>query len=74
MDLRTRGGGRVSWDAVRGWHGHIYTSKCKIDNQWEAATLHREISSVLFVHLEGWNRECGRKMQEGGDMGIYVYV
>ena len=32
MDLRTRGGGRVSWDAVREWHGHIYTTKCKIDS------------------------------------------
>ena len=30
MDLRTRGGGRVSWDEVREWHGHIYTTKCKI--------------------------------------------
>ena len=25
MDLRKRGGGRVSWDEVREWHGHIYT-------------------------------------------------
>ena len=25
MDLRTRGGGRVSWDEVREWRGHIYT-------------------------------------------------
>ena len=24
--------------------------------------------------LEGWDREGGREMQEGGDMGIYVYV
>ena len=24
MDLRTQGGGRVSWDEVREWHGHIY--------------------------------------------------
>ena len=30
MDLRTRGGGRVNWDEVREWHGHIYTTKCKI--------------------------------------------
>ena len=30
MDLRTRGGGWVSWDEVREWHGHIYTTKCKI--------------------------------------------
>ena len=32
MDLRTRGGGRVSWDEVREWHGYIYTTKCKIDS------------------------------------------
>ena len=25
-------GGRVSWDEVREWHGHIYTTKCKIDS------------------------------------------
>ena len=30
MDLRIRGGGRVNWDKVREWHGHIYTTKCKI--------------------------------------------
>ena len=32
MDLRTRGVGRVSWDEVREWHGHIYTTKCRIDS------------------------------------------
>ena len=32
MDLRTQGGGRVSWDEVREWHGHIHTTKCKIDS------------------------------------------
>ena len=32
MDLRIWGGGRVSWDKVREWHGHIYTTKCKIDS------------------------------------------
>ena len=74
MDLRTLGGGRVSWDKVREWHGLIYTTKCKIDSQWEAAAQHREISSVLCVHLEGWDREGGRETQEGGDMGIYIYV
>ena len=30
MDMRTQGGGRVSWDEVREHHGHIYTTKCKI--------------------------------------------
>ena len=29
---------------------------------------------MLCVHLEGWDRESGRETQEGGDMGIYVYV
>ena len=32
MDLRTWGGGRVSWDKVREWHVHIYTTKCKTDS------------------------------------------
>ena len=31
MDLRIQGGGRVSWDKVREWHGHIYTTKRKTD-------------------------------------------
>ena len=29
---------------------------------------------VLCDHLEGWEREGGRETQEGGDMGIYVYI
>ena len=29
---------------------------------------------MLCDHLEGWDREGGREMQEGGDMGIYGYV
>ena len=29
---------------------------------------------MLCDHLEGWDREGGREMQEGGDMGIYVYL
>ena len=32
MNLRTWGGGRVSWEEVREWHGHIYTTQCKIDS------------------------------------------
>ena len=32
MDLRTQGMGRASWDEVREWHGHTYTTKCKIDS------------------------------------------
>ena len=37
MDLRTWGGGKVSWDEVIEWHGHINTTKCKIDRYLEAA-------------------------------------
>ena len=32
MDLRIWGGGGVRCDRVREWHGHIYTTKCKIDS------------------------------------------
>ena len=31
-------------------------------------------SGLEVSHLEGWDREDGRETQEGGDMGIYVYV
>ena len=29
---------------------------------------------MLYDDLQGWDREGGREAQEGGDMGIYVYV
>ena len=29
---------------------------------------------MLCDHLEGRDREGGKETQEGGDMGIYVYV
>ena len=29
---------------------------------------------MLCDRLEGWDREGGREMQEGGDMEIYVYI
>ena len=29
---------------------------------------------MLCDDLGGWNREDGREAQEGGDMGIYVYL
>ena len=35
---------------------------------------HREISSMLCDNLEGWDREGGKEAQEGGDMGIYIYI
>ena len=73
MDLRTQGGGSVSGDKVREWHGHIYPTKCKIDSLWEAAALHREISSVLCDHLEGWDRVGGRRKGEGIWGYMYTY-
>ena len=45
---------------------HIYTTKCKIDIQWEAAAQHREISSVFCDHLERWDREGGREADARG--------
>ena len=30
--LEDTGRGRVSWEEVREWHGHMYTTKCKIDS------------------------------------------
>ena len=57
-------------------HGHIYTIKCKIDSQWEAAAQHREISSVLCDHLEGWDREGGKEEdargKRYGDICIHI--
>ena len=29
---------------------------------------------MLCDYLEGWDREGGREMQEGGDMDIYIHV
>ena len=29
---------------------------------------------MLCEDLEGWDREGGMEAQEGGDMGIYVYI
>ena len=37
------------------------TTKYRMDGWWEVATQHREISSVLCDHLEGWDREGGRE-------------
>ena len=64
--MRIWGGGRVRCDKVREWHGHIYTTGCEVDGWWEAATQHREISSVLCGHLEGWDGEGGKEGDAGG--------
>ena len=74
MDLRTRGGGRVSWDEVREWHGHMYTTKCRMGLVGSSLMAQGEHLLVLCDHLERWDREDGREMQEGGDIRICVYV
>ena len=72
MDSRTRGGGSVSWDEVREWHGYIYTTKCKMASGKQPHSVGR--AARCCVHLKGWDREGGRETQEAGDMGIYVYI
>ena len=45
---------------------------CEIASYWEAAVYHREISSVLRDHLEGWDGEGER---EGGSRGrVYKFT
>ena len=53
---------------------NIYTNKCKMVSQWEAAAQHREIISMLCKYLEGWDSVGAREAQEGGDMVIYVGI
>ena len=38
---------------------YINTTMYKIDSQWDAAVLHRELSSVLCDDLEGWDEGVG---------------
>ena len=45
----------------------IYATSC-------AKLRQRNPPNQLCDHLEGWDREGGRETQEGGDMGIYVYI
>ena len=35
--------------------------------------LSKKVARISIVQ-EGWDGEGGRETQEGGDMGIYVYV
>ena len=70
------GGGGVRCDGVGECHGHVYTAKCEMDGWWEAAAWHREISSVLCDHLEGWDGEGGREGDARGKRNgniLYMY-
>ena len=75
MALRIRGEGRVSWDKVREWHGHIYTTKHKIDTSGKQPhSTGRSARCFVTTWRGGIGREGGREMQAGRDMGIYVCV
>ena len=52
----------------------VTVTKQVCDQRREAAARHQGVSSGHCDHLEGWEREGERETQEGGDMGIYVYV
>ena len=51
----------------------IYNTICKIDSQCEFAVWLREHKQGLCDNLEGWDgKGNGRKVQEGGDMGVPI--
>ena len=62
------------WDLepFRNRPGYIAQSKSilKAEEMKKRGSKREAISSVLCDHLEGWDTEDGREMQEGGDMGI----
>ena len=68
MDLRTRGGGRVSWDEVKEWHGHIYTTKCKTAGGKQPMTEGEELGALCpprGVGQGGWKGDSrGRRYED----------
>ena len=44
---------------------------CKLDGYLEAALKHREVSSALCDHTEGWTGGVGREAQHGGDPRVH---
>ena len=74
MDLRIWGGGGVRCDRVRECHGHIYTTKCKIDSGKQPHSTGRSAQCFVTAWGDGMGRVGGREMREGGDMGTCVYV
>ena len=55
---------RVRW---REKHGHICTTICKIDSQWEFCCMIQGTQTRLCSNLGGWERV--EEVQEGGDRG-----
>ena len=64
--------GRRERDEWREQAGHVLTTACRIDSQWEFAGWLRELKPVLCDKLEGWAElRSGREAREGG---TYVYL
>ena len=71
VDTGWEGEGGTNWEITM----DIYTLPCvKIDSQWEHAIKHRELSSVLYDDLVGWDGgwEEGREVQERRDICIHI--
>ena len=64
MDLRTCRGGSVSWDEVRVWHGHIYTTKCKIASGKQPHSTERSAQCFVTTWRGGIGRVGGRRKRE----------
>ena len=65
MGLRTWGGGRVSWDEVREWRGHIYT----LPNVKQIASGKQPHSTGRSARWFAIPREVGWGVWEGGSWG-----
>ena len=72
--MRIWGGGRVSCDKVREWHGRIYTTKRKIASGKQPHSTGRSAPCFVTAWRGRIGRMGGREMQEGREMGTYVYV
>ena len=73
MDLRTWGGGWVSWDEVREWHGHIYTTKCKTASGKQPHSTGRSAPCSEMTERGGIGRMGGRLKREGMWGHVYAY-
>ena len=75
MDLRTRGGQRVSWDKVRECIDlHILSNVKWIASGKQPHSTGKSAWCFVTTWRGGIGRVGGREMQEGRDMGTYVYV
>ena len=54
--------------------GRIYTTKCKIASGKQPHSTGRSARCFVTAERGGIGRVGGREIQEGRDMGTYVYV